>query len=484
MHPPNGDDFEPRRSRLRAHHQPHRRSLDPSARQRQTCIAAAAARDRHRDDRVLRASLESLVVFWGSMLALTYVPTRASRNSQRSLVILAALLLAGAWGNRIAAVLLLPGTVFGLWMSNRGVSWKVRAGWVAVFAIVFAGLIWDWRRPMPVSEGGGGGGGTAFVDPGDETKGTTEAYKMNYLVGVSSPFIQLPVSAGRWVIEGLAAATEAPFESRSLALLLPARLFAIAIALLTCLGWFRLWRGGHWYALRMAAYFVPPWFLWGARIKPRYMMPIAPILLIQLWSGAAMVLFRIGRAKTPDAANHFRRIATLVGATLVSASMLLNFIPYGIDLYIRHQNRLNFYDIARRGAFAELVDIGAYLQTHAPPGTPVWINWTPNRRIIAFLTNCDVRTVATGKRHGTADLPISDPSKLHTLTAYFSQVPGDFAIVYYDQLGWPTYHLPFAKEGRGSTPRWWQLWQRDRAGHFRPVEVPIDRNRVRSIPGL
>jgi hypothetical protein len=244
-------------------------------------------------------------------------------------------------------------------------------------------------------------------------------------------------------------------------------------------------RGGHWYALGMAAYFVPTWFLWGARIKPRYMMPIAPILLIQLWSGAAMLLIWIVRKRTVDVAARFRRIASIVGGILIASALVLNLIPYSVDFYIRHQRKLNFYDVARRGAFAELVDIGAYLQEHAPPGTPVWINWTPNRRIVAFLSNCDVRTVATGKRHGTADLPISDPTNLHILTSYFSQVNGDWAIVYYNQYGWPNYHLPLATEGRSGAPRWWQLWRRDpHTGRFRPVEVPVHRDGVRSIPGL
>ena len=48
--------------------------------------------------------------------------------------------------------------------------------------------------------------------------------------------------------------------------------------------------------------------------------------------------------------------AAWAGGAALSVVVLLNAVPYGLDLYVRHISRLNFYDVARRGAFAELVD--------------------------------------------------------------------------------------------------------------------------------
>ena len=281
-----------------------------------------------------------LVMFWAAMLALSYLG-KAKPAKQWVLVIAAALLMAGAWENRVAAILLIPGMLFGLWMSHRHVDWKSRAGWIAVFVLVFAVLLWAYRRPIP---------GAEVVAKNEEV------YHLNFFVGIKNYVIDLPVSAGRWVIEGLAAAGAVPFEMSSKVVRIVASVGTVLTFWIACLGWCRLWRGKHWYAIGMAFYFLPIFAQWGARIKPRYMTPIAPILFIQLCYGIS------GSLPPRSTGGGGDRI----GIYLFVILFLMNAVPYGVEWYVRHGTSLDFYDVSRQGAYAELVDIGGYVQKHAP----------------------------------------------------------------------------------------------------------------------
>jgi hypothetical protein len=329
----------------------------------------------------------------------------------------------------------------------------------------------------------------------DEDSGGPETYKMNALVNVTNPFIQLPVSAGRWITEGLAAATEVPFGGKMpLPVQYAAGIGVFAIFLLTCVGWFRLLREQKWYAVGMAVYFFPLWILWGNRIKPRYMIPILPMAFIQLWAGAVILLWKLRSTQTSSTEADAPRFASLscwVGGILAAGIIALNIPPYAIDFYMRRQTKLNFYDIARRGAFAELVDISSYLQTHSTPDAGIWMNWGPNRRVVGFLADRDFQILPPARKRGSGNLPIHSPADRTNLNAYFQSIlklnpQAEWAVVFYDQNSWPSYHLPLAKEGRTATtpPRWWQLYHRERHGGFVPVIVPVSRERVRNIPGV
>lgn len=405
-----------------------------------------------------------LVMFWAALLALSHLP-QAKLTKQWLLVIVAALLMAGAFENRVAAILLIPGMLFGLWMSNQEVCWKLRVGWVSIFILVFAVLIWDYRRSIP---------GAELAVKNEET------YHFNLFVGIKNPIVDLPVSAGRWVIEGLAAAGAVPFEIPTL------RVIGSVIAVLTfaivCLGWWRMWRGRRWYAIGMAFYFMLIFVQWGARIKPRYMTPLAPILFIQLCHALSGPLpFRSTRA------GGGRRILIVL--------LILNAIPYSVELYLRHGTSQNFYDVSRKGGYAELVDIGAYLQRHSPENAEIWVNWpspssrppdatfAPDRRIVQFLSNREVRFMQPNLDRNVEGTLASGPDDHTKLDPFFKQVEGDWAIVYFNRLRWPSYHLPLLKDV--TEPRWWKLYHRNAAAaDFESVDVPRERDYVRGIPGV
>jgi hypothetical protein len=441
-----------------------------------------------------------LAMFWGALLALSGIPRTTSLGRQWASVVIGALLCVGAFENRIAALLLIPGTILGLWMQNRrDVGWRTRTGWVLVFVVFFGAALFEWKRPfmkrvnvtptgMP-SEGGGG----LLVDPG-ESGPATEVYHLTALVNVTNPLVQLPVSAGRWLAEGLAMPAAALFDAKQkLAVQITAGLFVFGLFLVTCAGWFRMIRGGHWYAVGLASYFFPYWIMWGNRLKPRYMAPILPLIFIQLWAGTAMLLWAIRKWRGADLEPlQWRRTATAVGGVLLTSVVVVNLVPYGVDVYVRHFSRLNFYDVARRGAFAELVDIGAYLQKNTPQDAQVFMNYGPNRRVLGFLSDRDLHLPTPSRKRGSSDIPIKSPTDHPDLTNYFNNISrtdprAEWAVVYYNNKAWPSYHLPLAKDGRTAStpPRWWQLFRREKGTtRWLPVAVPVDRQSVRSIPGV
>ena len=432
-----------------------------------------------------------LVLFWAAMLTLCGIKAAAPAR-QWALVIIAALFMITAFEDRIASAALLPGIFFGIWMDNRQVHWRRRLAWLIAFGLLFLAALWEWKRWFINSSVGnviGESGG--FLNSGEMGEAAApEAYKGNLLVGIHNPLIQLPVTAGRWILEGFAAVWRWPFREHSpIAITLVAGVFAFAIFLIACGGWFYLIRRKRWYAVGMAAYFFPYWIAWGNRIIPRYMTPILPLIFIQLWAGSMLLIALLRRNRSVDAGCVKQR-SVVIASLLLSAVMLLNVGPYAIDWYIRRGTRMNFYDLARRGAFAELVDIGAYVNQHTEPQAKIWMNWSPNRRIVHFLCNRDAQTLVPLKKHQTADIDVDSPEDLVDREAYFKRIEAldkqaQWAIVYYKQYGWPVYHLPLNTEPRTeqSSPRYWQLFHRE-GGRFRAVAVPVDRNEVRTIPGV
>src|SRR5262249_55130547 len=128
------------------------------------------------------------------------------------------------------------------------------------------------------------------------------------------------------------------------------------------------------------------------------------------------------------------------------------------------------------------------LQKHSPKASTIWVNWpppssrpaeanfAPDKRIVQFLADREVRFIpGAGVVHA--------PSDRAALEAYFAQVAGDWAIVYYDGIGWPAFHAPRTAH-RANGPPWCHLSHRHRSsGEFDPVECPVDRGYVRDTPG-
>ncbi len=423
-----------------------------------------------------------LTFFWACMLALSYVGAVRSGWGRWGLVIFAAVMLAGSWTNRVAAILLVPGVCLGVFMAYRNIArWPMRLAWAGVFVVLAGLMVLDYKRPIEPLPGAQPqkAGGIPVIDVADKdgvAGHLEEGYRMNVL-SLKSPWVKIPVNGGRWVLEMLAAPLVAPYNANGTTGLLGAIVALVTLALFIT-GWVKMGLGGYWWAAAMPLYFIPVWIMWGARVKPRYMIPIAPILFILFWAGMNLAWRGLTRLmKRRAAANAGRayerpRTAWVALTALVFVSFTLNGFAYGVEIYIRHSDR-DFYDLARRGSYAELLDICAYLKKNAPMDAQVWLNRGASRRIVGLMTD---RAVFTVKREVEMEQP--EPAKLNLL---FSRVKGRYVIVFYGKL--QQFHWPIAgPPPTDGKPRWWQLFELNpKTKKYEPVTVPPDRETIREV---
>jgi hypothetical protein len=423
-----------------------------------------------------------LLFMWGSLLALSHVHT-ATRRNRWVLVTVGAILMGGAWGNRVAAMLLVPGTLFGLYMSCRKVAtWREMAGWLAIFAIIGGLCVYDYYRPVPsASAEASAGGGIKDVGDTDVALKAESGYRLNSMVGVTHPIVQMPVNAGRWVLETLAAGFVFPFNSTNKLIVVAGALLSLFTLLLLIVGAIRLLRSGYWWPVGLLTYFIPLWYLWGTRVKPRYMVPIAPILFVAVWVGASVLWNWAGKRlrarrgeNTPTPS--YRLGGNVAIAAILLASLVLNGAAYGVEVYLRRFTPYDFYDQARQGGFAELVDICGYLRKNTPADTDVWINRGASRRIIGLLCDREVHTVRK-------EVGLQNPQDSKHFQRFLAFAKGPYLIALYDQRKWPQFHLPLAKPApEGAPPRWWQLYKVDPVTReLHPIAVPRDREYMRDL---
>ena len=343
--------------------------------------------------------------------------------------------------------------------------------------------------------------GPISVAEGDEDVSREGRYKAAWLYGVKRDAKHLltepPVLGGRWVVEGLAMPAVAVFETKNKPLAWAGTAVALAAMGLTVVGLVMMLRAGHWWLLGAAVYFLAIWLQWGTRIKPRYMIPVAPVLFMLLWAGMVAVVSwgRAWRASmtTPSGAvaptyPAETRLGWRLAIALVALVIIGNAYPWWVEYRVRHADR-EFYDVARRGAFSELVDIGAWAQQNVGPHETIWMNAGAQRRIAYFLTGRRIETKEVRARTWAEfnSLPGQNEKFTKQLRNFRRAIPQQdrFIIAYVEQpLGrgvtWPGWHLPMTPwEQR---PNWWKLYARQ-GNQWVEVQVPrADRSYVRRVP--
>ncbi len=89
---------------------------------------------------------------------------------------------------------------------------------------------------------------------------------------------------------------------------------------------------GHWWLLGACVYFLVIWLQWGTRIKPRYMVPMAPILFMAVWAGfTAMVTW--GRKSERNPAD--TKAGWGIAIAMLTMLMIGNAIPWAVEFKIR-----------------------------------------------------------------------------------------------------------------------------------------------------
>jgi hypothetical protein len=279
--------------------------------------------------------------------------------------------------------------------------------------------------------------------------------------------MQLPVNGGRWSVEGLMPATIVLFGgARGPLLLILGTLVGLAAFAVMLWGLWLMFRRQIWWPAAMLLYFFPIWIMWGTRLKPRYMVPVTPILFVCLWMSLAALLRRVP--------------GVWIVRVMLACVLLANVFPYCVELYIRRASHRDFYDIARQGAYGELVDIAGWIQANAPPDALVYTNQGAYRRVIEFLTGRDVIVTMKKKR----DLGMKNAADAAQFELFSNRVNGPYAIVYFSQNNWPMFHWPFVKDATlAQHPRFWQLYVRKTPnGPLEPIDVPRNREYVHHIP--
>jgi hypothetical protein len=192
--------------------------------------------------------------------------------------------------------------------------------------------------------------------------------------------------------------------------------------------------------------------------------------------GVAVVLQAlIQRFRASDANQAATRVWWI--PTAMAGLIILGNLPtYALELYIRHFVPYDFYDVARQGATAEMIDIGGYLQKHAAPGETIWVNVGGlSQRVGFFLSGERIKVPAK-------IAPKLDPDSEHELERFLKAVPGRYAIAFATHAPYPEWHWPINRSGHPKQS-WWRLYERDAAtGQFQRVLLPRERSYVRSIP--
>jgi hypothetical protein len=396
-------------------------------------------------------------------------------------------------------------------------------GYLAMFAVIMGGWLLVYRYPPKLLTGTAyvratTGPTTMFapgttqpitvmptgpitVAEGDEDVSREGRYKATWLYGVKRDAKHLltepPVLGGRWVVEGLVMPAVAVFDTKNKALGAVGITIALTALILSIVGLVMMLRAGHWWLLGAVVYFLAIWLQWGTRIKPRYMIPIAPVLFMLLWAGLVTLVSwgRVWRAGTSTAPGRAARPAdTRLGWALATALVAMvalgNAFPWWVEFRVRHpRDGRDFYDVARRGAFSELVDIGAWAQQNVGPHETIWMNAGAQRRIAYFLTGRRIETREVRARTWAefASLPGQSEKFTKPLRNFRRTIPPQdrFMIAYVEQpqkgVTWPGWHWPLAPwEQR---PNWWKLYTRTPDGQWAEIRVPrADRSFVSRVP--
>jgi hypothetical protein len=480
-----------------------------------------------------------VALLWAGFWALSYV--RLASRWRWWLVVGVSLLLVLSAANRDAIFLLLPGPLLAVMMRARadaGGRWAPQSiGWAAVFGVAIGGWFF-YRYPpkfiisrltpkpatMPATAPTTGATTepvpppiVAQINPEYEAEpesGVREGrYKGVWLQGVPRNWHMVtdpPVLGGRWVCEGLVMASVAVFEVKGQgAGAATLRVFGVVAALLafglSVAGGLILLRRGHWWVIGAGLYFSFIWLQWGTRIKPRYMIPLAPMLFLFLWTGMTWACVAIARRRWRAAAWDERRVGRVVAYALVGLVVSGNAFPWAVEWYVRHGTSREFYEATRRGAYAQLVDIGDYAQKHIGAHEILWMNAGAYRRIAHFLS---------GRKIETSELQVPNWKSWENLIKEAKDIPpttqpiplkkrmseGLRRRLYFNGLGtgamylivfvehpkrgesWPGWHLPMNADDPQT--EWWRLYERQADNTWRAISVPRSRAYVDSIPPI
>jgi hypothetical protein len=378
--------------------------------------------------------------------------------------LLAIALMLLAIASRDAAILLLPGVGIVMLARWRDVPLRAKVMGAIIFVVVF-GLAFAWRYPEKLGLAklpAPAATSSQTIDPDDDAPNDTPSqgrFKLRFLHDVPRNWrliTDVPMLAGRWICESLAAPSWAVFASKSTPARIASYILGYGVCAIFVVGVIQSIRARQYWALMVLLYFGVIFLMWGARVKPRYPAFIAPMIVLILGQG-------IARLYSGLRTQHSALFMLIVAA---------NLPPYAVELYLRRQNTCDFYDVARRGAYAPLIDIAGYLRKHSPPIQEISFNRAADRRVAHRLIGRPILIV----ERKVADW--ADPALIELLNDCTTR----YAVVYVEhptpQMRWPRWHWPL---GDAPPPVFYRLFENTPSG-WSEVPVAPDRAHIRGVP--
>jgi len=436
-----------------------------------------------------------LCLFWAAMLCLARWDQAKPAGRSRGWLILAIVFLSLGFCVRTAGILIIPGIIVVIWLRALARSHRIAQSFVvaavAGIPMVLLGigyLAWSTRSGPAPRESFSLSDARAYsgtlpqkskrnlqIDGKASKAGPAKRRKAWHRTQYSpwrpekiKHFKLLLFSPARFVCEPLIAPSRFIFERREMSLGLA---IAIIINLLLAAGVYRLIREHRWWLLTTLPYCVYIWYRFAGRIKPRYMLPVLPILLIWLIAGLDQMTV-IARPVIRDK-NKLSLWSKRLGALLLAGIVASNLPILVMEIFYRHQR--DFYQATRLGAYAELVDAAAHIRRQFPPDAMIYTNDEPNRRIIHLLT---------GRRMAIHPVGLKSPREIGTIRRFFEKTAAKYAVLKFAQgRNWPQWHIRTDARSVTCDLPWYALYIWD-STDGKPVRVKLrkDRQWLQSVP--
>ena len=382
------------------------------------------------------------------------------------------------FATRIAGCLLAPGLLLALWYgTTHQINLRRRILVCLIFAITAGAGAWgyfSWRdhKPEPAVAK------TPIVqqaDPKLVKSNPASIYRFllepkrsrseRTLLKSPAKFVKI---AGRWLAEGFVGASYAGFATKSRPLNIITYTVAIFALSMILLGVFRLALSGcHWLIWPMI-YILPILLRWQFRLKPRYVNPILPLLavagLVGLWTLGQLIARLVGEGS-------LARIARRLAVPAVVALILAGNLPsYAGEIYVRWFAKAQYYDVARQGAYASMVDAAAHIRKNEPPGGVLYFTYICPVRVIHVMTGKDVAYIRATLRSADDRAAIEDLGK---------RVPANtLVLAHFFDSNWPVWHFGTSR----ITGPYWGLYRNIEGQGLERIHTPPDRSFLLRVP--
>jgi len=447
--------------------------------QRAALLAAAVAGATYwyyQNATVLMTEPLFLCFFWLFVIALSRCVARGRIRPAWLVMALACYTL--AFATRSAAIFLTPGFLAAFWFGTKHVAAVRRRLAVCLLAAavvaIAAGLylLRHYLHPDPnllASARARPAGSRGLASP---IYGYWLVPRLHWSLGTALYQIapRAAKSLIRWLATTLVAGAQVAFVTPSR----PARIAAYAVCVLppaiVLIGIGRLVRSGCGWLFWPLIYMLPLLLCWGAKVRPRYLNPILPQLLLAGFLGLRTVW------QWMPAALKRRRLAALPGrhAVAIAAALIVvgNLPPYALDVYFRHLSRGHYYDVVRNGAYGPVVDAAAYVRAHDEPNRPLIIDRPFMFRHIHLMTG---KRLLVGNRRIYADPSEKVMERVRKLAP-----EGSFVLVCLcKRRDWPKWHLG---GGRRPPDGYWALYRARADGKLERIHPPVSRDFLLRVP--